>query len=216
MRSPASNSDPLLYAEGVVPRAGSRALSAPLSFAVRPGEIWALTGPSGAGKSTLLKTLTGALPSPGVRRASAWAEIPQGLALNDELTAAENVAVAQYKSLPTWRALLPLPSAFQSKAIGTLAELGLSAPHQRTGLLSGGEKQRVALSRSLLEDWRLLLADEPISQLDAANARRALSLLRDSMRARNGALLLVLHHEALAAEFATHRLHLADGSFTFS
>lgn len=214
MTSPASSSEPLLSAKNVTLTAGERVLCENLSLDVRPGEIWALTGPSGVGKSTLLRVLSGALASTGeVRRPTDWAEIPQGLALNEELSAFDNVCVPQFKGMGAWRSLLPLPSSFRARAEDTLRELGLGKPHQRTGTLSGGERQRVAIARALLEPWRILLADEPISQLDGNNARYALERLRGEMKKRGGALVLALHHEALAEEFATRRIRLSDGRY---
>lgn len=214
MTSPASSSEPLLSAKNIKLTAGERVLCENLSLDVRPGEIWALTGPSGVGKSTLLRALSGALPQAGaVKRPAEWAEIPQGLALNEELSAFENVCVAQFKGVSVWRSLLPLPSSFRDRAEDTLRALGLSKPHQRSGTLSGGERQRVAVARALLEPWQILLADEPISQLDGNNARAALTLLREEMKKRGGALVLALHHEELAKEFATRRIRLFDGGY---
>src|SRR5690606_18709156 len=113
------------------------------------------------------------------------------------------------------KSLLPVAGVWKAKAVAALASLGIYDYEKRTGLLSGGERQRVAAARALVSDWRILFADEPISQLDETNARLVIEALRAAARERNAALLLVLHHQGLAREFADRFLDVTDtGNWT--
>jgi len=194
---------------------GERLLFDQISIDIAPGDIWAVTGPSGVGKSSFLKCLSGELRFEGqVNRHSRLGEIPQTLALNEELLAWENVAIARFlqEHSSFFQSILPAGREWKRKAVEALGNLGLGEPHAETARLSGGEKQRVAAARALLSDWKVLLADEPISQLDEKNSRLVLETLVNEARKRNGALVLVLHHEALTREFATRTLRLGERS----
>lgn len=181
-----------------------------ISFAVMPGETVAIVGASGSGKSTLLGLLAGLdEPSSGeVRldgeslntldedlrarlRGRLLGFVFQSFQLLPSLTAVENV-------------MLPLELAGAEKA-GALAREWL----ERVGLghrlkhypkhLSGGEQQRVALARAFAPNPRLVLADEPTGNLDAATGQQIIELMFD-LNARQGTtLLLVTHDEAIAA-----------------
>ena len=181
-----------------------------ISFAVMPGETVAIVGASGSGKSTLLGLLAGLdEPSSGeVRldgeslnalnedqrarlRGRLLGFVFQSFQLLPSLTAVENV-------------MLPLELAGADKA-GALAREWL----ERVGLghrlkhypkhLSGGEQQRVALARAFAPNPRLVLADEPTGNLDAATGQQIIELMFD-LNARQGTtLLLVTHDEAIAA-----------------
>lgn len=199
----------LLEALDLAAEVGERVLFQGITLAVFPGDVVVITGPSGAGKSTLLKILSGETePSRGrVTRFCLQGEIPQDLALNEELTAADNARIGRFKGLSLW-ASLSLWFRGDPGIREKLGRWGLHKPLQRLGTMSGGEKQRVAVARALDEDWRVLFADEPISQLDDQNARLVLGTLREEARRREGALVLVLHHKALAEEFGTRELKL--------
>lgn len=191
-------------------RRGERTLFSSLSFQVQPGEVWVVTGPSGCGKSTLLHILgQHFLPTQGeVIRSGALAEFPQELALNDHLTVKQNALLTSLKGLSLWESLKAI---FQGKLKVSPHDWGLRNLHQLTSELSGGEKQRLALVRSLNENWNILLADEPIAHLDDANADRMLAALKNEAIQRKGALFLVLHHEEFTKKYATHRLRLEEG-----
>ena len=199
----------LLEAKNLGLTLGDRKLFGGISLAVEPGQVWAITGPSGAGKSSLLKVLTGEIfaGEGEVRRQATFGEIPQGLGLNEELDAEQNVLVGQLKNLGFFATLVRWFRG-QPGVAALLAEWGVRNSHQRVSTLSGGEKQRVAVVRATLEPWQVLFADEPISQLDDANARKVLLALKAEAIRRGGALVLVLHHHALAQEIATHHLKL--------
>lgn len=183
-----------------------------LSFTVSQGELLAIMGASGAGKSTLLHIL-GALDAPtsgdlyfastqlnrlSSRQAADFRNREVGYVwqfhyLLPEFTAAENVA-------------LPLlargeaKASTEKKALSWLDEVGLAdrAEHQ-AGELSGGEQQRVALARALVTGPRLLLADEPTGDLDAATADRVFALLQRLHASHGLTSILVTHNQELAS-----------------
>ena len=188
---------------------GQLAILHEISFAVAEGEAVAIVGASGSGKSTLLGLLAGLdLPTSGsVHLAGhdlaaldedARAELRgrvlgfvfQSFHLLPALTALENVM------LPL--ELLGLPAARET-AGAMLARVGLS---HRLGHypkhLSGGEQQRVALARAFAVKPKLLLADEPTGNLDAATGDQIIDLMFEMNREAGTTLMLVTHDEALA------------------
>ena len=190
-----------------------------VSLRVDAGEVVAVLGPSGSGKSTLLHML-GGLDGPDAGRIvlagqELTAQRPQALAktrlnhigfvfqsfqLIEELSGEENV-------------LLParLPGARRGgerRARQLIAELGLATiadrrPHE----LSGGEQQRFAIARALVNDPELVLADEPTGNLDHVNGATVLAVLR---RLTDRAVVIVTHEPETAA-IADRIVHLRDG-----
>jgi lipoprotein-releasing system ATP-binding protein len=194
-----------------------------LSLEVAQGEMLAIVGASGVGKSTLLHVL-GTLDRPEGGRLAIAGEETLGLPearlrafrnrtlgfvfqfhhLLPEFTALENVM------LPALIARLPEAEARQ-RAETLLAELGLAERGaHRPGALSGGEQQRVAVARALVQSPRALLADEPTGNLDRETGERLHALLRRLNRERGITLVLVTHNDALAAT-CDRRLRLAEG-----
>ena len=180
--------------------AGGRRIFAGIDLAVDPGQRLAVTGPSGSGKSSLLAVLAGlAEPSEGEVRfdgqASSHSDGPapgiamvlQGYGLVSLLTAAENVEVAL-------RATGCSRHKAAAGARAALGEVGL-APHadQLVEELSGGQQQRTAVARALALSPRLLIADEPTSELDPAS--RALTLARLLEVTDRGAALVLATHD---------------------
>jgi putative ABC transport system ATP-binding protein len=195
---------------------------------IEPGEMVALMGPSGSGKSTLMHIL-GLLHSPdhgdgppaelsinGVdvtsmsertrtrMRADTMGFVFQSYNLVPTLTAAENVALAgEYAGTGRREAM--------SAANEALGWVGLAerAGH-RPMELSGGEQQRVAIARSLVNTPKLLLADEPTGNLDSGHSQEVLSLLRRFNKERGQTLLLVTH-DAEVGSFCDRIIHMRDG-----
>jgi lipoprotein-releasing system ATP-binding protein len=194
-----------------------------VTFTLGAGETLAVVGASGAGKSTLLHVLGGLEEADGgsarlgrvdLMRAGA-AELArlrgreigfvfQFHHLLADLTAEENVA-------------LPLMVARRSRresrreALALLERVGLKErARHRAGELSGGEQQRAAVARALVTRPRLVLADEPTGNLDAANAEQTAALLFSLCRDASAALVLATHSDALARA-CDRRLVLRDG-----
>lgn len=207
---------PPLELSGVTVRYGSTVAVDAAAFEAYSGEFLAVTGHSGAGKSSLLWAIAGAVQAEGgvrlggdeVRdRAGAAAlgieVIPQGSALALLLTAQENV------ELPLLAKGVSAPDAHR-RAREALAAVGLeeSGSHLAEEL-SGGQQQRVAVARGLALRGRVLLADEPTSELDHDNRERVLGLLRTE--ADRGAIVVMATNDPEAAEEADGELRLDDG-----
>ena len=194
-----------------------------LDFTVLPGELIAIVGQSGAGKSTLLHIL-GALDAPSAgtvycastnvatlspRQAAAFRNREIGYVwqfhyLLPEFTAQENVA------MPLLAAGQPRREAL-AIAANWLREVGLDDRRDhRPGELSGGEQQRVALARALVNKPRLLLADEPTGDLDAATANQVFDLLQRLHTGYGLTSVLVTHNTDLAAR-CTRVMRLQEG-----
>jgi len=190
-----------------------------VDLAVAEGEVVAVLGPSGSGKSTLLHLLAGldrvdagsvrwdgvavdpAAPGLAARRAAHVGLVFQHHYLLAELSVLENV------TLPGRIA----GRRVEAQARELLAAMGLGARHQASlQALSGGERQRVAVARSLVLGPRVVLADEPTGSLDRANAQAVYAVLRDTVRARGTALVIVTHDEALVADADRH-VRLEEG-----
>jgi lipoprotein-releasing system ATP-binding protein len=194
-----------------------------LDFEVRQGEMVAIVGQSGAGKSTLLHIL-GALDAPSsgtvycastnvaglsARQAAGFRNREIGYVwqfhyLLPEFTALENVA-------------LPLLARGQRKleamtqAARWLQEVGLDDRGlHRPGELSGGEQQRVALARALVNNPRLLLADEPTGDLDSVTAGRVFELI-ERLHAGHGLTSVIVTHNHELAQRCTRVLRLENG-----
>jgi putative ABC transport system ATP-binding protein len=196
--------------------AGGFRLDVP-SLRVAAGEAVALMGPSGSGKSTLLLTAAGVLPAldgdvevAGTTLARGGTPAPEsvrrrtrleavGLVLQ-ELELLEHVSVRD-NVLLAWHlgaAPAPWPEA-QGRAARLTARLGIERYLDRSPrALSQGERQRVAVARALAPAPRVLLADEPTANLDAANAARVVDALLAAAREDGAGLLLVTHDVEVA------------------
>ena len=192
-----------------------------IDLRIEPGESVAITGPSGCGKSTLLN-LIGALDVPtegqvlfggqdlaqladaelaGIRSGSIGF-VFQLHHLLPQCTVLENVLV------PTLAVKDADAKALQGRARSLLERVGLQAfLNYRPAQLSGGQRQRVAVARALINQPRLLLADEPTGSLDQETADRIGGLLLEMQRSESVTLVVVTHSDSLAAQIGrTYRL----------
>lgn len=203
----------LIRVEKVSYSFGERTLFSHLSFQVFPGELWAVIGDSGAGKSTLLKILTQELASPtgSVQVSIVPSEVPQGLALCPGLTALETIATGDFQKVNWLQSFFGIPQKSLVKAHSLAEDLKIShVQDQDVDLLSGGERQRVALGRALLQNSKLLIADEPVSALDHDMGEEIIRALRKKMINENGAVICSLHQRHLVHQFATHVLEISS------
>src|ERR1700736_3178465 len=189
------------------------------SLNVDPGEWISIMGPSGSGKSTLVN-LIGCLDRPssgeiwldsqnvaGISsadldrvRAEKIGFIFQQFHLIPFLTAVENVMLAQYFHSMT----------DEQEAIAALTRVGLGdRTHHLPSQLSGGEQQRVCIARALINDPKIVLADEPTGNLDAQNEEIVLRLLREFHQ--QGRTLVMVTHDPVVARLADRRIELHHG-----
>jgi lipoprotein-releasing system ATP-binding protein len=191
---------------------------------VRPGELVAVAGSSGSGKSTLLHVLGGLLhPDRGGVEVAGEDVYSLSEARRAALRNAHIGFVFQFHHLlPEFTALenvmMPALIAGQragkarERAFALLTDMGLaSRATHRPGELSGGEQQRVAVARALVNEPRVVLADEPSGNLDARAAQGLHDLLED-LAQKHGVALVVATHSPSLARRASRSLVLQDGT----
>jgi len=200
-----------------------------LDLAVSAGEFMAVLGPSGCGKSTLLNVLglmdvpdtgeilfkgraTAGLPEEerSLLRNEALGFIFQFDSLLPEFTILENVMMPARVAMAGGRSRETVPQA-RERASALLRGLGLERLRDRFPVqTSGGERQRAALCRALINRPALLLADEPTGNLDRKNGERVFQDLKDLAREHGTAVVMVTHNEA-ACRWASRTVHMSDG-----
>jgi ABC-type lipoprotein export system ATPase subunit len=195
-----------------------------VSLSIDEGRFVAVTGASGSGKSTLLNLLGGLdTPSAGtIEVAGALVSAMDRDALARYRRFGAGMIFQSFNLVASRTALenVELPLVFSDvdkkerrrRAAELLARVGLAhrAGH-RPPELSGGEQQRVAVARALVNDPRLLLADEPTGNLDSQTSREIIGLLAELNRSRRLTVVLVSHEESLVREYAQEVVRLRDG-----
>ena len=197
------------------------------------GERVAVIGANGAGKSTLLRLLTGLVPcsgsvtvlkhtvhpalgAAGFRQLRAQvAQVMQGVHLVARLSALDNVLIGCLARTSGWRSCMRWHTAAdQALARAALQSVGLLAQADvRADQLSGGERQKVALARLLMQQPLLILADEPTAALDPTAAAEVCKLLVQAARAAT--LISVVHSPALVPVLANRVIGLQAGRIAF-
>jgi len=204
-------------------RAGTLPVLRDVNLCVEAGQSVAILGPSGSGKSTLLNIL-GTLETPTSGRVALDGTDPFALGERSLASFRNNRIGFVFQD----HHLLPQCSVLENVLVPALVHPGNADAErraelllQRVGLvdradhrpaeLSGGEKQRVAVARALMNQPRLVLADEPTGNLDHATAERIGELLVDLPREENVILIVVTHSDELAACFDA-RYDLCEGT----
>jgi phosphonate transport system ATP-binding protein len=204
------------------------------TLSIQHGERIAIVGHNGAGKSTLIKLLTGFmhcssgslkvldremntdLSSNDLRLLRKdIGQVLQGLHLVARLTALDNILIGSLGRLSGWKSLAGIyPQEEIQRARQALDAVGLNLKADtRTDKLSGGEKQRVAIARMLMQKPRLILADEPTAALDPGAAAEVCELLVNS--ARDATLITVVHNPTLLPVLAQRVIGLKAGRIIF-
>lgn len=196
------------------------------------GELVVIVGASGSGKSVLLRCMgrkekwdRGELIYKGVdmnqtnffqawKMSKDWAVLEQHPQLNRNRTAFRNVVYARLRDFPLWRLIMGAKVSEDEhiRAMDYLDHVGLlDKAKNKVETLSGGEKQRVALAKSLSKGAKILLADEPVTGLDPHAAERVLQSIRNLCEKERIVAVLVLQDIELAERFATRIIGLVDG-----
>lgn len=190
-------------------------------------EFVVLLGESGAGKSTLLRcvnglteptsgdiylddeSITGSQPSVGM--------IFQQHNLVEGLSAYLNALTGSLANASTGESLLQRQDReTKRRALEALETVGLlDEAHQRVSQMSGGQQQRVGIARALVQDPRLLLADEPVASLDPSSAETVMRYLKKAAGIHEVTALVSLHQVNIAAHFGERFLGLRDGRLLF-
>lgn len=217
------NADSVLVASGVWKSFGGSPAVAGIDFSVGRGESVAIVGPSGSGKSTLLQCIAGIVtPDSGDilfgdttissqsddersrLRLASFGFVFQFADLVPELSLAENIALPME--------FLRVPRAtIKARVAELVSALGLDdCAHRRPSFVSGGERQRAAVARAVVNRPTVVFADEPTGALDSKNRQVVLDLLLETVNHHGGSLVLVTHDWDVAAQ-CQRIFAIADG-----
>jgi len=205
----AGTTDPVLSLRGINKRFGAVRALTDVNFDVAPGEVVALVGDNGAGKSTLVKVMAGVDPadggtitfdghevtigSPSAAQHLGIATVFQDLALCDNLDVVGNLFLGSEVA----RAGVLDEAEMERRSWDLLNQLAAKIPSVRIPVasLSGGQRQTVAISRSLLGDPKVVMLDEPTAALGVAQTAQVLNLV-ERLRDRGHAVVLISHNMA--------------------
>ena len=206
-----------------------------VNLTIQDGEFVAIIGRSGAGKSTLLRSVnrmhqitSGTLTVNGTDVSSLSGKslrrfrrgigmVFQSFNLVTRTSVIQNVLAACVPDMPFWRVLLgAFRKADKIKALESLDKVGiLDKAYMRADQLSGGQQQRVALARTLTQDPKIILADEPVAALDPVTAKQ---VMQDFVRINKDmgiTILLNIHHVELALEYADRIIGIRAGKIVY-
>ena len=203
-------------------------------LAIDQGERVAIIGPSGAGKTTLLRLLNGyarperghisllgqAIDAKAARRREVRRQLGfvfQEFNLVERATVFDNVLWGRLGRVHPFLSLLGwFSEADKQAAMKAILEVDLAAQAgQRADTLSGGQKQRVAVARVLAQEAQIILADEPVSNLDPTLADDILGLLTEVSQRRGVTLLMSVHQPQLARRYADRIIGLRAGQIVY-
>ena len=218
--------------------AGAKALD-DVSLQVADGEMVALLGASGSGKSTLLRHLAGFVAGDAAsgsvtvngqliqRRGKLSRQVRgarasigfvfQQFNLVGRLPVITNVLTGMLPRVPLWRSLTRWFRRDEVRAgLDALAQVGIDDyAFQRASTLSGGQQQRAAIARTLVQNARVILADEPIASLDPESSRRVMDTLAQINRSRKVAVVVSLHQVDVALRYCPRAVALRHGKVVY-
>ena len=206
-----------------------------INLTIDQGEFVAIIGLSGAGKSTLIRTINRmhditegkltvddidvmTLHGAALRKFRRHiGMIFQSFNLVTRTTVINNVLTSRVPDLPFWRALLgAYPKEDKLAALEALDQMGiLDKAFVRADQLSGGQQQRVALARTLAQDPKIILADEPVASLDPVTAKQVMDDFKRINEEMKITVLINIHHVDLALQYATRVVGIRAGEVVY-
>ena len=206
-----------------------------INLKIDQGEFVAIIGLSGAGKSTLIRTinrmidisdgdlLVNDVKVNGLKGKQLRAfrrnigMVFQSFNLVTRTTVIKNVLAAMVPDLPAWRTILGIyPEECKIIALEALDKVGiLDKAYVRVDQLSGGQQQRVALARTLAQEPKILLADEPVASLDPVTARQVMNDFKRINREMKMSVLINIHHVDLALEYCDRVIGIQGGEVVY-
>jgi phosphonate transport system ATP-binding protein len=210
-----------------------------VSLEIHAGEMVALIGASGSGKSTLLRHIAGLTAGDGSggtivvngsriqqdgriagdvrRQRRAIGVIFQQFNLVERLPLITNVLVGTLGRVPLWRSLFRRFTREEKRAaMEALHRVGMAdRAAQRASTLSGGQQQRAAIARALVQQAKVILADEPIASLDPESSRRVMEILSRINREDGRTVIVTLHQVEFALRYCSRVVALKDGQIAY-
>lgn len=211
-----------------------------INLEIGKGEMVALIGASGSGKSTLLRHIAGLIPADQAGRSLIEVNgrcvqrggriqrdirrirtqigfVFQQFNLVDRLSVLVNVMVGQLYRMPWWRSWLRwFTPQERLLALEALARVGIMDCHaQRASTLSGGQQQRAAIARTLVQEARVVLADEPIASLDPESSRNVMEILSTINREDGCTVVVSLHQVEMALRYCPRIVALHQGQIAY-
>jgi phosphonate transport system ATP-binding protein len=225
----------LITVRNLVKKIEKKEVLSGVQFDVGLGEFIVLLGASGSGKTTLLRCITlqdkwdaghfffegrdimehNALQKRKYRKK--WAYIEEKPTLIGDKTALKNVLKGRFYETAWWRKLTGKVEMDEHiMGMDFLEKVGLlDKAHQKANTLSGGEVQRVAIAKALVQGAQIIVADEPISGLDPENAKKVMMDLQNLCQKTNVTVICCLHQVELAEKYATRLWGLSEGKLVF-
>ncbi|MCZ8515035.1 metal ABC transporter ATP-binding protein [Paenibacillus filicis] len=202
-------------------RLGGKQIINDLSFSLKPGEFMGIIGPNGAGKTTLFRMILDMLkPQEGsihfrtetgisVSGPSVLGYVPQSRGLDTEIpmSAADFVGLGLPYKFKPWISKKDKAKIYETLLLTDAGHLA----NKSIGKLSGGEKQRVYLAQALIRDPKILLLDEPTSNLDPGAQEHMAALVHKVCRERHVGVLFISHDINLISRYADRILYLTQG-----
>ena len=206
-----------------------------VDLSIEQGEFVCIIGLSGAGKSTLLRSINQMHPITGGKLTVDDVDVStlkgkelrrfrrnigmvfQSFNLVKRTTVIKNVLAARVADMPLWKSLLGLYTK-QDKiiALEALDQVGiLEKAYSRADQLSGGQQQRVALARTVAQQPKIILADEPVASLDPVTSQQVMSDFVKINKALNITVIANMHHVDIALKYANRIIGVKEGKIVF-